>query len=167
MWNHISNVYRLGVKELLGVRYDVVMVGLIAYSFTFSVYEPAQNAAGELSNASVAFVDEDHSEASRRIRDALRQPFVKPAAELSITEIDPAMDLGRFTFVINVPPNFERDVMEGRNPPVQLNVDATATSQVTTGVRYIVNVINQEVTTLRGYPGGAESDVNLVVRPKY
>ena len=164
MWNHISNVYRLGVKELLGVRYDVVLVGLIAYSFTFSVYEPAQNAAGELTNASVAFVDEDHTEASRRIRDALRTPFVKPAVDLSIEEIDPGMDTGRFTFVVNVPPNFEADLMRGRSAPIQLNVDATATSQVTTGVRYILYVINEEVSTLRGYPEGPTPDVNLVVR---
>jgi ABC-2 type transport system permease protein len=167
MWNHTGNVYRLGVKELLGVRYDVVLVALIAYSFTFSVYEPAQNAAGELTNASVAFVDEDHSEASRRIRDALRQPFVKPPAELSIEEIDPAMDTGRFTFVVNIPPDDERDLMRGRNTPIQLDVDATAMSQVTTGIRYIANVISQEVGTLRGSPGGVAPDVNLVVRPKY
>jgi ABC-2 type transport system permease protein len=167
MWNHIGNIYRLGVKELLGVRYDVVLVALIAYSFTFSVYEPAQNAAGELTNASVAFVDEDHSEASRRIRDALRKPFVKPAVDLSIEEIEPGMDTGRFTFVVNVPPNFEADLMRGRSAPIQLNVDATATSQVTTGVRYILYVINQEVGTLRGYPEGPTPDVNLVVRPKY
>jgi ABC-2 type transport system permease protein len=167
MWDHIGNVYRLGVKELLGVRYDVVMVGLILYSFTFSVYEPAQNAAGELANASVAVVDEDHSEASRRIRDALRRPFVKPAAEVSIEEIDPGMDTGRFTFVVDIPPNFEGDLMRGRNAPIQLNVDATAMSQVTTGIRYIANVISQEVGTLRGSPGGVAPDVNLVVRPKY
>jgi ABC-2 type transport system permease protein len=167
MWNRMANIYRLGVKELLGVRYDVVLVVLIAYSFTFSVYEPAQNATGELTNASVAFVDEDHTEASRRIRDALRQPFVKPAAELSIEDIDPAMDTGRFTFVIDVPPHFEEDLMRGRSTPIQLNVDATAMSQVTTGVRYIANVISQEVSTLRGTPQGPTPDVNLVVRPKY
>jgi ABC-2 type transport system permease protein len=167
MWDRLGNLYRLGVKELLGVRYDVVMVALIAYSFTFSVYLPAQNAAGELSDASVAFVDEDHTEASRRLRDALRQPFVKPVGELSIEEIDPARDTGRYTFVVNVPPNFEADLMRGRIAPIQLNVDATVTSQVTTGVRYISNVIAQEVSTLRGSPAGPAADVHLVVRPKY
>jgi ABC-2 type transport system permease protein len=167
MWHHMSNVFRLGVKELLGVRYDVVLVGLIAYSFTVSVYQPAKNAAGELSNASVAIVDEDHSETSRRIRDALRQPFVKQAVELSIEEIDPAMDTGRFTFVINIPPNFEAELMRGRSRPIQLNVDATATSQVTTGVRYIDNVITQEVAKLGVSPSTAATDVNLVVRPEY
>ena len=60
MWDRIKNIYHLGVKELLGVRYDHVLVILIAYAFTYSVYEPATNAAGELANASVAAVLRSH-----------------------------------------------------------------------------------------------------------
>jgi ABC-2 type transport system permease protein len=177
MWERIENVFRLGVKELRGVRADVVLVFLIIYSFTYSVYEPARNSAGELANASVAIVDEDHSEASRRIRDAMRRPFALPAQVISIDEVDRAMDLGRFTFVVNIPPNFERDLMKGRWTPIQFNVDATAMSQVTTGARYIQYVIAQEVAALRGiaqevaalraYPGGAPPEVELVVRAEY
>src|SRR5262249_39075965 len=167
MLDRIANVFRLGVKELLGVRNDLVLVLLIAYSFTYSVYQPAKNSAGELTNASVAIVDEDHSEASRHIRDALRAPFVLPAEEISVADIDPAMDSGRFTFVINIPPNFERDLAEGRPTTIQINVDATAMSQVTTGVRYIENVIVQEIRSLRGIHAGPGPEVNLIVRPKY
>jgi ABC-2 type transport system permease protein len=166
MWERIGNIYHLGVKELLGVRYDHVLVVLIAYAFTYSVYEPATNATGELANASVALVDEDHSEASRRIGDALRKPFVLPVGELAVEEIDRAMDTGRFTFVIDIRPNFEADLVRGRRASIQLNVDATAMSQVTTGVRYIQYVISQEVAALRGFQA-AEPEVKLVVRPKY
>src|SRR5262245_8442846 len=170
MWKRIENAFRLGGKELRGVGADIVLVFLIAYSFTYSVYQPAQNSAGELANASVGIVDEDHSEASRRIRDAMRKPFVLPAKELSVDEIDRAMDSGRYTFVIDIPPNFERDLIKGRWTPIQLNVDATAMSQVTTGVRYIQYVIAQEVTALRGVwglTGGVQPEVKLVVRAKY
>jgi ABC-2 type transport system permease protein len=167
MWERIENIYRLGIKELRGVRADVVLVFLIIYSFTYSVYEPARNSAGELANASVAIVDEDHSEASRRIRDAMRRPFALPAQVISIDEVDRAMDLGRFTFVVNIPANFERDLMKGRWTPIQLNVDATAMSQATTGTRYVQYVIAQEVASLRGYPGNVRPEVDLVVRAKY
>jgi ABC-2 type transport system permease protein len=166
MWDKVSNIFYLGIKELLGVRYDHVLVILIIYAFTYSVYEPATNAAGELANASVAVVDEDHSEASRRIADALRMPFVLPPGRLSVEEIDRALDTGRYTFVINIRPNFEADLMHGRHTSVQLDVDATAMSEVTTGVRYIQYVINQEIASLRGFQA-PKSDVNLVVRPKY
>jgi ABC-2 type transport system permease protein len=166
MWQCISNIFHLGIKELLGVRYDHVLVILIAYAFTYSVYEPATNATGELANASVAIVDEDHSEASRRIHDALRKPFVLSVGELAVEEIDRAMDTGRFTFVIDIPPNFESDLARRRPAPIQLNVDATAMTQVTTGIRYIQYVIDQEVASLRGIQA-PESPVKLVVRPKY
>jgi ABC-2 type transport system permease protein len=167
MWERIQNIFRLGIKELRGVRADMVLVFLIIYSFTYSVYEPARNSAGELANASVAIVDEDHSEASRRIRDAMRRPFALPPDVISIDEVDRDMDLGRYTFVVNIPPHFERDLMRGRWAPVQFNVDATAMSQVTTGARYVQNVIAQEVASLRGYPEGAPPEVELVVRAKY
>jgi ABC-2 type transport system permease protein len=167
MWERIQNIFRLGIKELLGVRADVVLVFLIVYSFTYSVYEPARNSAGELANASVAIVDEDHSETSRRIQDAMRKPFALPAEVIAIDDVDRAMDLGRYTFVVNIPPNFERDLMRGRWTPIQFNVDATAMSQVTTGARYIQNIIAQEVAALRGCPPHAPPEVELVVRAKY
>jgi ABC-2 type transport system permease protein len=167
MWQRIQNVFRLGIKELRGVRADVVLVSLIVYSFTYSVYEPARNSTGELANASVAIVDEDHSEASRRIRDAMRRPFALPAEVISIDDVDRDMDLGRYTFVVNIPPHFERDLMKGRSTPIQFNVDATAMSQVTTGARYVQSVIAQEVASLRGSPAQAPPEVELVVRAEY
>jgi ABC-2 type transport system permease protein len=167
MWDRIENIFHLGIKELLGVRYDGVLVLLIIYCFTYAIYQTAKNAIGELASASVAIVDEDHSEASRRIHDALRKPFVLPVEELSVQEIDRAMDTGRDTFVIDIRPNFERDLMRGRWTPIQLNVDATAMSQVTAGVRYIQNVIAQEVATLRGYPAAAAPEASLVERTEY
>src|SRR5262245_11869037 len=166
MWKRIENAFRLGVKELRGVGADIVLVFLIVYSFTYSVYEPARNSAGELANASVGIVDEDHSEASRRIRDAMRKPFALPAQEISINQVDRAQDLGRYTFVIDIPPNFERDLMEGRRTPIQINVDATAMSQVTTGTRYIQYVIAQEIGSLRGFQVPPR-EVDQIVRAKY
>jgi ABC-2 type transport system permease protein len=40
-------------------------------------------------------------------------------------------------------------------------------SQVTTGARYVQNVIAQEVAALRGYPAQAPPEVELVVRAEY
>ncbi len=94
MWDSVANVYRLGVKELYGVRYDAVLLVLIAYAFTIAVYLPAKSSLVELVDASVAVVDEDRSELSRRIIAALRRPFVLTPGRLSVEEIDPATDAG-------------------------------------------------------------------------
>jgi hypothetical protein len=66
MRGHLENIYRLGLKELISLRYDVVLVALIVYFFTYAVYAPAKGTQMDLINASVAVVDEDGSPLSRR-----------------------------------------------------------------------------------------------------
>lgn len=166
MWGSASNVYRLGIKELFTVRYDVVLLWLIAYAFTISVYLPAKSARMELVDASVAVVDEDHSELSRRIIAALRRPFVLTPGSLSVDEIDPATDAGRYTFVIDIPPLFEADVLRAQSTAIQLIVDATAMSQAGAGLRYIQNTVTQELTEF-ARTAAPSPEVSLVTRVKY
>ena len=47
------------------------------------------------------------------------------------------MDAGTYTFVLDIPPDFQRDVLAGRTPAIQLNVDATRMSQAFTGNGYV------------------------------
>ena len=56
------------------------------------------------------------------------------------------MDAGRYTFVLNIPPNFQRDVLAGRTAEVQLNVDATRMSQAFSGNAYVQQIVMAEVT---------------------
>ncbi len=166
MLNSIANIYRLGVKELYGVRYDAVLLSLIAYAFTVSVYLPAKSARAELVNASVAVVDEDQSDLSRRFIAALRRPFLLTPGRLSVDEIDPATDAGKYTFVLDIPPYFQADVERRRSATVQLIVDATAMSQAGSGVRYIQNAATQELNEFsRGREPGPE--VSIVSRVRY
>lgn len=44
---------------------------------------------------------------------------------ITADEMDAGLDAGRYTFAINIPPNFQRDVLAGRQPDIQVNVDAT------------------------------------------
>ena len=140
----IASIYYLGIKELFSLRHDTVLLILIVYSFTYAVLGPAKGAQMELINASVALVDEDRSALSSRIRDALQQPYFLPPGQLSPREIDEAMDADRYTFVIDIPPDFQADVLAGHRPTIQVNVDATAMSQAGRGASYIQNVIAQE-----------------------
>jgi ABC-2 type transport system permease protein len=145
MLRRMQNIYRLGVKELFSLRRDVVMVVLIVFTFTYAVYVPARHAQTELRNASVAVVDEDDSQLSRRIRTALLEPYFKPPAMLAINDIDTAMDTGQYTFVIDIPPDFEADMLARRQPVIQVNIDATAMTQAGHGATYIQHIILQEI----------------------
>src|SRR5215469_1075583 len=104
---HVKHILQLGVKELLSLLRDPVLLFLIVYSFTFSVYTPSKTAVMDVINASVAVVDEDHSAASRQIRDALLPPFFLPAAQIPFSEINRVLDEGQYTFVIDIPPKFQ------------------------------------------------------------
>ncbi len=48
---------------------------------------------------------------------------------ITATEMDAGLDAGRYTFAVNIPPNFQRDVLAGRQPDIQVNVDATRMSE--------------------------------------
>ena len=81
---HLANIYRLTVKELRSIRSDPVMLALIAYAFTIAIYAAATGASTEATNLSLAIVDEDRSDLSRRIADGFTPPTFKPAVQIEI-----------------------------------------------------------------------------------
>lgn len=165
---HLTNIYRLTIKELRSIRSDPIMLALIAYSFTIAIYAAATGASTEATNLSVAVVDEDHSELSRRIADSLTPPTFKPAAQITAPDIDPGMNSQRFLFVIEIPPKLQADILAGRQPSVQIDVDATAVAQAFNGMTYIQNVILNDVTQfITGREGLLGSPVRVVTRVKF
>jgi len=166
---HLRHIIQLGIKELLSLARDPVLLFLIAYSFTFSVYTPAKSAVMDVINASIAVVDEDHSAASRQIRDALLPPLFLPAAVIAFGEINKAMDESKYTFVIDVPPKFQRDLTKGVTPTVEVITDATAMSQAGRGPSYIQKIITAEAEPFWSGKGKRESQdlVRLVTRARF
>jgi hypothetical protein len=76
----------------------------------------AQSYSLELHNASIAIVDEDHSELSRRITHAFLPPYFQPPKPIAERDIVPLMNERTYTFVVNIPPNFQHDVLGRRQP---------------------------------------------------
>ncbi len=166
MRRHLINIFRLGIKELYSLRRDPVMVFLIVYAFSYSVYGVATGAGIEVRNAAIAVVDEDRSQLSRRITDAFLPPYFRPAAELEIGDIDEVLDEGRHTFVLDIPPDFQADVVAGKRPALQLNIDATAMSQAGIGAGYINTIVDREVATFLATET-EDPAAKLVVRSKF
>ena len=144
MVRSLSNIFWLGTKELRSLFGDVVLIGLVIYSFTVAVISQAQSSSQELHRASIAVVDEDNSELSRRIAAAFLPPYFQRPISITQREVEPLMNSGRFTFVLDIPPNFQRDVLAGRKPSVQVNVDATAMIQAGIGSGYALQIITTE-----------------------
>ncbi len=146
----IRSVAALSLKELRSLARDPVLLLLILYTFTFAIVSVANGVQTTVRNASVAVVDEDRSTLSERLTSALLPPYFKPAEVIPIDRIDPDMDAGRYTFVLDIPSNFQRDVLAGRKPALQLNVDATAMTMAGNGVRYIEAIVTQEIADFIG-----------------
>jgi ABC-2 type transport system permease protein len=165
----LEHIYRLGVKELYSLRYDPVLVFLILYTFTFAIYTVATGVKTEVRNASIAFVDEDGTDLSRRLRDSFLRPYFKPAGLLaSVKDIDGAMDAGRYTFVVVIPPRFQADIVAGRHPTLQLDVDATAMTLAGNGTSYITAILQNELADYASRSEGAASlPVSISVRSKF
>lgn len=164
----LANIYRLGVKELRSLRSDPVMVFLIIWAFTFIVYSVATGEKFEVLQASVAIVDEDQTALSRRIGAAIQQPFFQEPAFIKASDVDRAMDRGKYVFVLEIPSGFESDVLAGRRPTMQVSVDATAMSQAGNGAVYLQNIVSRELRSFaQGTDAGDLLPVNLAVRTKF
>ncbi len=164
----LRNVWRLGVKELWSLARDPVLMGLILYTFTFAIYSVANGVQTELRNAAVAVADDDRSELSGRLADALLPPYFQPARRIAFDEVDRAMDAGEITFALTIPPSFQADLLAGHRPELQLNVDATAMTVAGNGAGYIQAIAAAEIAEfLNRAPPDAPAPAGIDVRATF
>ena len=163
-----TNILHLGVKELRSLVRDPILVVLIFFSFTFSVYTSATAQPETLHKAPIAIVDEDRSPLSARIADAFYPPYFLPPEFISAKEMDTRMDDGVDTFALDIPSGFQRDVLAGRSPALQLNVDATRMNQAFTGSGYIQSIVTGEVNAfVQRYRASDTPVVDLALRARF
>lgn len=161
-------VLRLGVKELWSLWRDPAMLVLIVYMFTVAIYSAATAMPDTLHNTSVAIVDEDRSPLSGRLASAFYPPHYLPPHDIPLTDVDPSLDRGLYTFVLVIPAGFQRDVLAGRTPALQLNVDATRMSQAFTGSGFIQQIVQGEIAEfLQRHRGVPPAPVALVERVRF
>ena len=162
------NILWLGLKEIQSLLSDSAMMLFVVYAFTLAIYSQATGTSNEVNNASIAFADEDHSQLSKELFNAFYPPRFQYPEQIRTGEVEDAMDRGRFMFVVTVPPQFESDLRAGRNPDLQLNIDATAMQQAGIGSNYIKNIVQDRIASfLRRTDMTVPPPVNLVVRKMF
>ena len=168
MRQFFANTFRLGIKELWSLWRDPTMLVLIAYVFTLGVYTAATAMPETLHNAPIAIVDEDRSPLSQRIVSALYPPQFSPPQLIDWSQMDRGMDAGLYTFAMVIPRNFQRDLLAGRAPLIQLNVDATRMSQAFTGSGYLQQIVMGEVGEFaQRYRASSAPPVDLALRARF
>jgi len=165
MGGSLRNILWLGLKEIRSLVSDSAMMLFVIYAFTLAIYSQATGTSNEVNNASIAFADEDHSQLSKELFNAFFPPRFQFPELIGTREVEDAMDRGRFMFVVTVPPQFESDLRAGRNPELQLSIDATAMQQAGIGSSYIKNIVNDRIASyLRRTDMTAPPPIHLVVR---
>ncbi len=165
---HVSNIIQLGLKELRSLWHDKILAFFILASFSIMIYSAATASSRELHNAPIGIVDEDQSPLSARIISAFYGPYFKPPRVISMDEIDPGLDAGDYTFVLNIPPDFQRDVLAGKHPALQVNIDATRMTQAFIGANYIQSIVTGEITEFaQRHRTGTVLPITLATRVKF
>lgn len=166
--HHLANIGRLGVKELWSLWRDPMMLFLIVFTFSVAVYTAGTAMPETLQQTPIGIVDEDGSALSARITAAFFPPAFKAPEPLTQAQVDPVLDAGRHTLVLVIPPGFQRDVLAGRQPTVQLNVDATRMSQAFAGSGLTQQIVAGEVEEfVQGHRAVAGPPVELVTRMRF
>ena len=162
----LKNIFYLGLKELQGLLRDHLLLGLIVYSFSLGIFTAYQAQPDSLTRAAIAIVDEDNSQLSKRIADAFFPPMFTMPDHISRSKIDSSMDRGDYTFVLVIPPDFQKDVIAGKTPELQLNVDATRMSQAFTGTGYIQQIAMKEISSFENSQSSADP-ARVVTRNRF
>lgn len=163
-----AHIFNLGVKELRSLWRDRMLLIFIAYAFTLAIYAAATAMPETLNKTSVAIVDEDGSPLSARIADGLLPPYFLPPVMIGPEEMDQRMDLGEDVFALDLPVDFQRDLLAGHVPVVQLNVDATRMTQAFAGSGYIQQIVTDEVRAfVARYRSVASLLVELTLRARF
>lgn len=160
----LSIIFWLSLKEVRSFLGDWVLLGLVVYTFSLAIIAQAQSNSQELRNASLGVVDEDASALSHRIVAAFLPPYFKPPEPVALGDVDRLMNTGRFTFILDIPPHFQRDVAAGRSPTLQVLVDATAMMQAGIGASYAQQIIEAEVADFVRHARPPGSSADLAVR---
>jgi ABC-2 type transport system permease protein len=162
------NIFWLGLKEIRSLISDIVMVVFVIYAFTMAIYVQATGTSNEVNNASIAFVDEDGSALSKELVNAFYPPRFQMPQLIGAGEVEEVMDKGLYMFVVVIPPMCESDLRAGRNPDLQVNIDATAMQQAGIGANYIKNIINDRIGSfLRRMDVIQSQPINLVIRKMF
>jgi len=141
---NLRNTFNLGVKELRGLWRDPVMLVLIVYSFSLSIWTSANVSPEALTNAAISIVDEDQSHLSARITSAFYPPYFVEPQMTTTAEMDRRMDQGLDTFALNM------------------------MSQAFTGGGYIQQIVSSEVSEyVAGYRAETALPVDLALRARY
>ncbi len=122
----LNHLRVMTIKELIQFTRDVFLIIATIYLFTFDIYIAGSGTSLSLNNAILRVHDSDRSALSRELISRFRQPYFRLKGEvLDEKQITPLLDKGKAMVVLDIPPNFQKDLLSGRHTDVQMLVDTS------------------------------------------
>lgn len=114
------------MKELKQLGRDRVLLAFIVYAFTADIFLAASGVSLSLNHAATLVQDLDRSPQSRELLSRFQQPYFRIDGTVSQDAAAlAALDQGRAMLVLSVPPQFGRDLANGRPTSLAMQVDTT------------------------------------------
>jgi len=130
-------------KELRQLSRDYLLVGAVLFLFTLDVMM-AGGVKMDLNMATMMVHDADHSQASRELIYRFQPPYFKFGGEiLNQKEGIELLDQGKALVVLDIPPRFQHDLIQGKPTSVQLQVDTGNTVLGTLAASYGGQIIGR------------------------
>ena len=140
---HVANIINWGSKNCAACGmtrswpFILASFSIMIYSLRRRRLESLHNAHRHRRRGPVATVGSASS--------ALLWPLFQTTQVISMDEIDPGLKSGT-TFVLNIPPDFQRDVLAGKHPALRVNIDATRMTQAFIGAELHLKHCQTEIT---------------------
>ncbi len=155
------------VKELIQFLRDRIMLGLILWLYTIEVVICAYALSFDVREVPLLVVDRDRTPTSRRLlQTVFATDTFRPAGRLdSAAEAAAWLQAGRARVALILPQGFERDLLRGEAPAVQLLLDGTNSNMAAQTRGYALEIIARFTASDAGT--GAEAGVRPVLRVWY
>ena len=120
---------RLGImtlKEIIQFVRDPVLMFILVFAFIPSIYIAGTSVSLQIEHTPIAFIDNDYSAASREFIHSFQEPWFKSYGVISSPhEGQQLLDAGKVLAVLDIPPQYERSLLQGHPQPVEFQLDAS------------------------------------------
>ncbi len=142
MW--LRRLRVLTAKELLQLSRDLALMFVIIYAFTLDIYIAGSGVSLQLNQAAIVVIDGDHSLASRELIYRFRPPYFRLDGEVEDASTGlRLLDQGKAMALLDVPPNFQKHLLEGRPTGVQLQIDTSNAVLGTLAASYAGQIVGK------------------------
>jgi ABC-2 type transport system permease protein len=160
------------LKELLQFRRDIFLLVIVIYVFSIDIYVAGSGIEMELKQAALTVADYDQSLASRDLIYSFRQPqFKYQGVEMNGDRAMDLLDAGKTMLYMEIPADFNEDLLAGRPTQVQLLVDTSNSVLGSLATSYAAQIVagfgiqkSMERLSVGGAMGGSLPMVNSAHR---